>query len=163
MRCTGTWFAAAMRRSGSSRSRSPYSPSVHLSQWPNPKPRMPMPSSLADMALAQRVVSLGRADAQAEAANLKMRQPLAEAVVAACPAPRGHGVAGPPGRRCGEGKLNVKSLKTVGRGQRPGRRGDPRTAQAARARTRRHFPTAIKAALADSIRWSWTRWNAGSP
>ena len=65
------------------------------------------------MALAQRVVSLGRA--ARESANLKMRQPLAEAIV------------GLPGARDAESlarladavvkeELNVKSLKTVAAG-----------------------------------------------
>jgi isoleucyl-tRNA synthetase len=65
------------------------------------------------MALAQRVVSLGRA--ARESANLKMRQPLAEAIV------------GLPGTRDAESlgrladtvvkeELNVKSLKTVAAG-----------------------------------------------
>lgn len=57
----------------------PYTPSVHLSQWPSPRPDYADAQIVADMALAQRVVSLGRA--ARESANLKMRQPLAEAFV----------------------------------------------------------------------------------
>ncbi len=53
--------------------------SVHLSRWPQPKPEYADAQLVADMALAQRVVSLGRA--ARESANLKMRQPLAEAFV----------------------------------------------------------------------------------
>ena len=90
-----------------------HSPSVHLSQWPDPKPAYADAQLVADMALAQRVVSLGRA--ARESANLKMRQPLAEAIV------------GLPGARDAEslarladavvkGELNVKSLKTVAAG-----------------------------------------------
>ena len=84
--------------------------SVHLSRWPDPKPAYADAQLVADMALAQRVVSLGRA--ARESANLKMRQPLAEAIV------------GLPGARDAEAlarladavvkeELNVKSLKTV--------------------------------------------------
>jgi isoleucyl-tRNA synthetase len=89
------------------------SPSVHLSHWPDPKSAYADAQLVADMALAQRVVSLGRA--ARESANLKMRQPLAEAIV------------GLPGTRDAESlarladavvkeELNVKSLKTVAAG-----------------------------------------------
>ena len=107
------------------------------------------------MALAQRVVSLGRA--ARESAYLKLRQPLAEAIV------------GLPGARDAESlarladavvkeELNVKSLKTVTAGS------DlvdvaihPLPKQLGQKHGRR-FP-AIKAALASSIRWPWrTPW-----
>ncbi|MGE5603625.1 MAG: DUF5915 domain-containing protein, partial [Nitrososphaerales archaeon] len=53
--------------------------SVHLSRWPEPNPLCADPQLLADMALAQKVVGLGRA--ARESASLKLRQPLAEALV----------------------------------------------------------------------------------
>jgi isoleucyl-tRNA synthetase len=53
--------------------------SVHLSRWPEPNPLYADPQLLADMALAQKVVGLGRA--ARESASLKLRQPLAEALV----------------------------------------------------------------------------------
>ena len=53
--------------------------SVHLSRWPAPNPLHADPQLLTDMALAQKVVGLGRA--ARESASLKLRQPLAEAFV----------------------------------------------------------------------------------
>jgi isoleucyl-tRNA synthetase len=53
--------------------------SVHLSRWPEPNSLYADPQLLADMALAQKVVGLGRA--ARESASLKLRQPLAEAFV----------------------------------------------------------------------------------
>jgi isoleucyl-tRNA synthetase len=53
--------------------------SVHLSRWPEPQGYQANPQLLADMALAQKVVGLGRA--ARESASLKLRQPLAEALV----------------------------------------------------------------------------------
>jgi len=83
--------------------------SVHLSRWPEQRPELADEQLVADMAVTQRVVSLGRA--ARESAGLKLRQPLAEAIV------------GLPGVREGEGlarlanevmeELNVKSLRTV--------------------------------------------------
>ena len=83
---------------------------MHLSRWPDPKPAYVDSQLVADMALAQRVVSLGRA--ARESASLKMRQPLAEAIVGL-----------PTGREAEallrladnvvKEELNVKSLRTV--------------------------------------------------
>jgi isoleucyl-tRNA synthetase len=83
--------------------------SVHLSRWPEPEPAYTDAQLLADMALAQRVVSLGRA--AREGAGLKLRQPLAGAMI------------GLPGAREAEAlerlagvvmeELNVKALKSV--------------------------------------------------
>ncbi len=83
--------------------------SVHLSRWPEPKAGYADPQLVADMALAQRVVSLGRA--ARDAASLKLRQPLAEAII------------GVPTAREAEAllrladvvkeELNVKALRTV--------------------------------------------------
>jgi isoleucyl-tRNA synthetase len=53
--------------------------SVHLSRWPEARPLPAGDSLLQDMAVAQRVVSLGRA--ARESASIKLRQPLAEALV----------------------------------------------------------------------------------
>ncbi len=84
--------------------------SVHLSRWPAPQVGYADPQLVADMALAQRVVTLGRS--AREGASLKLRQPLAEAVI------------GLPSGREAEAlqrladdvvkeELNVKSLRTV--------------------------------------------------
>jgi isoleucyl-tRNA synthetase len=83
--------------------------SVHLSRWPEPKPMHEDRQLLADMALAQRVVGLGRA--AREGAALRLRQPLAEAIV------------GLPSAREADAllrladvvteELNVKSLRTA--------------------------------------------------
>ncbi|MCX7671401.1 MAG: DUF5915 domain-containing protein, partial [Anaerolineae bacterium] len=88
----------------------PYPASVHLSRWPDPRPAYADVQLVADMALAQRVVSLGRA--ARDNASLKLRQPLAEAIV------------GVPSMREAEAvmrladevikeELNVKALRTV--------------------------------------------------
>jgi isoleucyl-tRNA synthetase len=53
--------------------------SVHLSRWPAPVPAHADEELVRDMALAQRVVGLGRA--ARESASLRLRQPLAEAIV----------------------------------------------------------------------------------
>ena len=85
--------------------------SVHLSRWPEPNPLHADEQLLADMALAQKVVGLGRA--ARESASLRLRQPLAEAFV------------GVPGKGDAEAvmrladavikeELNVKALHTVG-------------------------------------------------
>ena len=54
--------------------------SVHLSSWPKHDEALIDHSLMNDMALAQRLVSLGRA--ARESANLRVRQPLAEAAFA---------------------------------------------------------------------------------
>lgn len=91
------------------RSPEPDVVSVHLSRWPDPRPEYADAQLVADMALAQRVVSLGRA--ARESAALKLRQPLAAAIV------------GVPSSREAEAllrladvvkeELNVKALHTV--------------------------------------------------
>ena len=53
--------------------------SVHLADWPERRPEAVDPGLEADMALARRLASLGRA-ARAEA-GIKVRQPLARALV----------------------------------------------------------------------------------
>jgi isoleucyl-tRNA synthetase len=83
--------------------------SVHLSRWPAARPAHTDEGLVRDMALAQRVVGLGRA--ARESASLRLRQPLAEAIV------------GLPTRREAEAlgrladeimeELNVKALRTV--------------------------------------------------
>ena len=85
--------------------------SVHLSRWPEPNPLHADEQLLADMALAQKVVSLGRA--ARESASLKLRQPLAEAFVGV----PGQGDAVAVMRLADEvikEELNVKTLHTVG-------------------------------------------------
>jgi isoleucyl-tRNA synthetase len=52
--------------------------SVHLAQWPTPDAALIDEKLMSDMGLAQRLVSLGHA--ARNSANLKVRQPLAEAV-----------------------------------------------------------------------------------
>jgi isoleucyl-tRNA synthetase len=83
--------------------------SVHLSRWPVPSAAHADDGLLRNMALAQRVVGLGRA--AREGASLRLRQPLAEAIV------------GLPTQREAEAldrlrdevmeELNVKALRTV--------------------------------------------------
>jgi isoleucyl-tRNA synthetase len=84
--------------------------SVHLSQWPAPRPEYADAQLVADMALAQRVVSLGRA--AREAAALKMRQPLAEAIVGVPSAREAEAILGLAEDVVKE-ELNIKSLRTV--------------------------------------------------
>ena len=133
---------------------------MHLSHWPEPKPAYADAQLVADMALAQRVVSLGRA--ARESAGLKLRQPLAEAIVGLPGAGDAEALARLADAVVKE-ELNVKALKTVtassdlvdvvihplpkqlGQQVRPPLPGD----QAGAARP--------------SIRWPWpTRWSAGS-
>ena len=83
--------------------------SVHLSRWPARRPEHADPQLLADMALAERVVSLGRA--ARESAGLKLRQPLAEAIVG-LPSTREVGALKRLASEVKE-ELNVKSLRTV--------------------------------------------------
>jgi isoleucyl-tRNA synthetase len=84
-------------------------PSVHLSTWPAPHAENVNEQLVADMALAQRVVSLGRA--ARDSAGLKLRQPVATAYVGL----PGMGGAESLARVAGEvqEELNVKELKTV--------------------------------------------------
>jgi isoleucyl-tRNA synthetase len=83
--------------------------SVHLSRWPASKPEYADEGLVSDMAVAERVVGLGRA--ARESASLRLRQPLAEAIVG-LPTTR---EADALGRLAGEvmEELNVKSLRTV--------------------------------------------------
>jgi isoleucyl-tRNA synthetase len=83
--------------------------SVHLSTWPEPRSEWAGAQLVVDMALAQRVVRLGRA--AREGAALKLRQPLAEAVVGLTSVREAEALA----RLSAEVKeeLNVKALKTV--------------------------------------------------
>jgi len=83
--------------------------SVHLSTWPESRPEWAGAQLVADMALAQRVVRLGRA--AREGAALKLRQPLAEAVVG-LPSTREADALARLSAEVME-ELNVKSLKTV--------------------------------------------------
>ncbi|HEX9118195.1 MAG TPA: class I tRNA ligase family protein, partial [Anaerolineae bacterium] len=83
--------------------------SVHLSRWPSVTAGYANPDLVASMALAQRVVGLGRA--ARDTAGLKLRQPLSEAVV---------GLPGAGEARSLEAlhdevmdELNVKSLRIV--------------------------------------------------
>jgi len=87
-----------------------YASSVHLSQWPAPKPEYADAQLVADMTLAQRVVSLGRAARDASA--LKLRQPLAEAIVGVPSAREAAAVLGLADAVVKE-ELNVKALRTV--------------------------------------------------
>ncbi len=84
--------------------------SVHLNRWPTPKPEYADAQLVADMALAQRVVSLGRA--AREGASLKLRQPLAEAVVGLPTAREAEAVLRLADAVIKE-ELNVKALRTV--------------------------------------------------
>ncbi len=84
--------------------------SVHLSRWPEPRPEYADAQLVADMALAQKVVSLGRA--ARESAGLKLRQPLQEAIVGVPSAREAEALL-----RLAEDvikeELNVKTLSTV--------------------------------------------------
>ncbi len=84
--------------------------SVHLSRWPQPQPEYGNAQLIADMALAQRVVGLGRA--AREGANLKLRQPLREAVVG-LPTVREAEALGRLADAVVKEELNVKTLRTV--------------------------------------------------
>jgi isoleucyl-tRNA synthetase len=84
--------------------------SVHLSRWPAPKPEYADAQLVADMALAQRVVSLGRA--AREGAGLKLRQPLAAASGGA-PAAREAEALLRLADAVVKEELNVKALRTV--------------------------------------------------
>jgi len=91
----------------------PNPPSVHLSAWPVPKPGYADAQLVADMALAQKVVSLGRA--ARESANLRLRQPLAEAFVG-LPGTHEAGALARLADNVVKEELNVKTLKTVAAG-----------------------------------------------
>ncbi len=84
--------------------------SVHLSQWPGAQSAYADDQLVADMALAQRVVSLGRA--AREGASLKLRQPLAEAIVG-LPTAREAGAVLRLADAVIKEELNVKTLRTV--------------------------------------------------
>jgi isoleucyl-tRNA synthetase len=83
--------------------------SVHLSHWPAPPAGWADDQLVADMALAQRIVSLGRA--ARETAGLRLRQPLAEAIVG-LPSPRERDALERLAPEVTE-ELNVKALRTV--------------------------------------------------
>ncbi len=83
--------------------------SVHLSRWPEPRPDYADDGLVRDMAVAQRVVSLGRA--ARESASLRLRQPLAEAIVG-LPNPREAEALQRLASEVME-ELNVKALRTV--------------------------------------------------
>jgi isoleucyl-tRNA synthetase len=83
--------------------------SVHLSRWPAPKAAHAGEGLVRDMALAQRVVGLGRA--ARESASLRLRQPLAEAIVG-LPTSREAEALGRLADVVME-ELNVKALRTV--------------------------------------------------
>ncbi len=80
--------------------------SVHLTDWPAPRPGALDPSLDASMALARRLASLGRA-ARSEA-GMKVRQPLARALVYLPPG----SPAPPPG--VVEEELNVDVVEVTG-------------------------------------------------
>ncbi len=80
--------------------------SVHLADWPAPRPGALDPSLDASMALARRLASLGRA-ARAEA-GVKVRQPLARALVYLPPG----SPLPPPG--VVEDELNVDVVEVTG-------------------------------------------------
>lgn len=84
--------------------------SVHLSRWPDGQSAHVDDQLVADMALAQRVVSLGRA--AREGASLKLRQPLAEAIVG-LPTAREAGAVLRLAAAVIKEELNVKTLRTV--------------------------------------------------
>jgi isoleucyl-tRNA synthetase len=94
-------------------SHQPSAISVHLSKWPSPKPDYADAQLVADMALAQRVVGLGRA--ARESANLKLRQPLAEAIVGLPNAREAEALLRLADEVVKE-ELNVKALRTVAAG-----------------------------------------------
>jgi len=83
--------------------------SVHLSRWPSARPECADAQLVADMALAQRVVSLGRA--ARESAGVKLRQPLAEAIVG-LPSTRDAEALNRVAAEIKE-ELNVKALRSV--------------------------------------------------
>ncbi len=84
--------------------------SVHLARWPQAQAAHADPQLLADMALAQRVVGLGRA--ARESAGLKLRQPLAEAFVGVANRSEADAVMRLAADVITE-ELNVKALHTV--------------------------------------------------
>jgi isoleucyl-tRNA synthetase len=84
--------------------------SVHLSRWPDPKPTYADAQLVADMALAQKVVGLGRA--ARDSASLKLRQPLAEAIVGLPTAREAEALLRLADDVVKE-ELNVKTLRTV--------------------------------------------------
>jgi isoleucyl-tRNA synthetase len=84
--------------------------SVHLSRWPEAQAAHADPQLLGDMALAQRVVGLGRA--ARESAGLKLRQPLAEAFVGVANRSEADAVMRLAADVITE-ELNVKALHTV--------------------------------------------------
>lgn len=95
---------------GDAKRTTPYAQSVHLSRWPAPKPEYADAQLVADMALAQRVVSLGRA--ARDGAGLKLRQPLAEAIIGV-PSPREAQALLRLADAVVKEELNVKALRTV--------------------------------------------------
>jgi isoleucyl-tRNA synthetase len=83
--------------------------SVHLSRWPQAVAVHRNPELVANMSLAQRIVSLGRA--AREGAGLKLRQPLSEAVVGLPGSGEARGLATLEQEI--EEELNVKALRVV--------------------------------------------------
>jgi isoleucyl-tRNA synthetase len=81
--------------------------SVHLEDWPEPVAGAHDPALEAEMALARRLVALGRA-ARGDA-RLKVRQPLRRAIILV---PRGEELSGEVAAQVAE-ELNVKALDAV--------------------------------------------------
>ena len=106
--------------------------SVHLADWPEADPALVDPSLEAGMALARRLSSLGRA-ARAEA-GVKVRQPLARALVYLPPGSPDAAAGGGGGRaQRGPGRGHRRA------GRRPGLRAGAQL-QAARAPARQAGP-----------------------
>jgi isoleucyl-tRNA synthetase len=82
-------------------------PSVHLENWPKPEPALVDPDLEAEMALARRLVALGRA-ARGEA-RMKVRQPLRRALLLV---PGGGRLSADVAAQVSE-ELNVRSLEVV--------------------------------------------------
>ncbi len=104
----GQWGAECGVFNPQSAVRNPQS--VHLSCWPASQAGHADPQLVTDMALAQRVVTLGRA--ARDGASLKMRQPLAEAIVGLPTAREAEALQRLADDVVKE-ELNVKSLRTV--------------------------------------------------
>jgi isoleucyl-tRNA synthetase len=85
--------------------------SVHMASWPEPQPGRLDPGLLAQTAVVQRVVGLGRA--ARNASRLKVRQPLARLLVRVPDAPAAEAISRHVDQILDE--LNVKTLELIAR------------------------------------------------
>ncbi len=96
----------------------------------------------------------GPGRAARESASLKLRQPLAEALVGV-PSKSEADADPAPGRRGGEGGAERQGAAPGGCRQRPGRRADPPAAEAAWARSTAAGSRPSRPRCRRSIRWPW--------